>query len=97
MGKLLKVGVISQKKKFLACQKLKTCFFWSFFKPQKLKTCKISPVTPFLVPVSIFLGEFYHFSSFLKVWGPKNFFSESYNLGLIFKIFVSSTSNPDEV
>jgi hypothetical protein len=26
------------------------------------------------VPVSIFLGEFYQFSSFLKVWRPKKLF-----------------------
>jgi hypothetical protein len=27
-----------------------------------------------LAPISIFLGEFYCFSPFLKVWDPKNFF-----------------------
>ena len=88
-GKIFKRGCHLFKKKFLTCQKLKTCVFWPFLKPQKLKTCKISPVTPFLVPVSIFLGEFYHFSSFLKIWGPKFFFPGSYNLGLTLSHWVS--------
>ena len=69
-----KVGVISQKKKFLAYQKLKSCLFWPFFRPQKNSTCKISPRKPFLAPISIFLGEFYCFSPFLKVWDPKKIF-----------------------
>ena len=67
-GKLWKVGVISQKKKFLASH------IWpdqSKLGGSKYKPCKISPVKPFLVIFWIFPNTFCSFITLAEVLEAK--------------------------